>query len=41
MGPILGIGMSFAINDIEIFRKSLVNLVTMIGLSLFASFLFF
>jgi uncharacterized hydrophobic protein (TIGR00271 family) len=41
MGPILGIGMSFAINDIEIFRKSLVNLATMIGLSLFASFLFF
>ncbi len=41
MGPILGIGMSFAINDIEIFRKSLVNLGTMIGLSLFASFLFF
>ena len=41
MGPILGIGMSFAINDIEIFRRSLVNLATMIGLSLFASFLFF
>jgi uncharacterized hydrophobic protein (TIGR00271 family) len=41
MGPILGIGMSFAINDIETFKKSLVNLGTMIGLSLFASFLFF
>lgn len=41
MGPILGLGMSFALNDIETFKKSLVNLGTMIGLSLFASFLFF
>ncbi len=41
MGPILGIGMSFALNDINTFKKSLVNLGTMIGLSLFASFLFF
>ena len=41
MGPILGIGMSFALNDIHTFKKSLVNLGTMIGLSLFASFLFF
>ena len=41
MGPILGLGMSFALNDIETFKKSLMNLGTMIGLSLFASFLFF
>jgi uncharacterized hydrophobic protein (TIGR00271 family) len=41
MGPILGIGMSFALNDINTFKRSLVNLGTMIGLSLFASFLFF
>jgi uncharacterized hydrophobic protein (TIGR00271 family) len=41
MGPILGIGMSFALNDIDTFKKSLINLGTMIGLSLFASFLFF
>ena len=41
MGPILGIGMSFAINDIETFKKSLVNLGIMIALSLLASFLFF
>lgn len=41
MGPILGIGMSFALNDINTFKKSLVHLGTMIGLSLFASFLFF
>jgi uncharacterized hydrophobic protein (TIGR00271 family) len=41
MGPILGIGMSFALNDVDTFKKSLINLGTMIGLSLFASFLFF
>jgi uncharacterized hydrophobic protein (TIGR00271 family) len=41
MGPILGIGMSFALNDIDTFKKSLKNLGTMIGLSLLASFLFF
>ena len=41
MGPILGIGMSFALNDIVTFKKSLTNLGTMIGLSLLASFLFF
>ena len=41
MGPILGLGMSFALNDINTFKKSLLNLGTMIGLSLFASFLFF
>ena len=41
MGPILGIGMSFALNDINTFKRSLMNLGTMIGLSLFASFLFF
>ena len=41
MGPILGVGMSIAINDIDTLRKSLVNLSTMIVLSLFASFLFF
>jgi uncharacterized membrane protein len=33
--------MSFALNDIDTFKKSLKNLGTMIGLSLFASFLFF
>ena len=41
MGPILGVGMSFAINDIDTFKKSVINLATMIVLSLFASFLFF
>ncbi|CAL2086197.1 Uncharacterized hydrophobic domain-containing protein [Tenacibaculum sp. 190524A02b] len=41
MGPILGIGMSIAINDIDTLRKSMVNLVTMIVLSLITAFLFF
>ncbi|MFK7832998.1 MAG: DUF389 domain-containing protein [Winogradskyella sp.] len=41
MGPILGVGMSLAINDIDTLRKSLVNLATMIVLSLLTAFLFF
>ena len=41
MGPILGIGSAFAINDIEIFKKSAVSLTTMIVLSLLASFVYF
>jgi len=41
MGPILGIGMSIAINDIDTLRKSLTNLATMIVLSLLTAFLFF
>ncbi|MBL4904505.1 MAG: DUF389 domain-containing protein [Flavobacteriaceae bacterium] len=41
MGPILGIGMSIAINDIDTLRKSLINLSTMIVLSLLTAFLFF
>ncbi|MCA0133582.1 DUF389 domain-containing protein [Winogradskyella alexanderae] len=41
MGPILGVGMSIAINDIDTLRKSLINLVTMIVLSLLTAFLFF
>ncbi len=41
MGPILGIGSAFAINDIEIFKKSVVSLTTMIVLSLLASFVYF
>lgn len=41
MGPILGIGMAFAVNDIDTFKESAVSLATMIVLSLLASFLFF
>lgn len=41
MGPILGIGLSIAINDIDTLRKSLINLATMLVLSLLTAFLFF
>jgi len=41
MGPILGIGSAFAINDIDVFKKSVVSLTTMIVLSLLTSFVFF
>ncbi len=41
MGPILGIGMSIAINDVDTLRRSLINLGTMIALSLITAFLFF
>ncbi len=41
MGPILGIGMALAINDIDTLKKSLINLLTMIVLSLLTAFLFF
>jgi uncharacterized hydrophobic protein (TIGR00271 family) len=41
MGPILGVGMSIAINDVDTLRRSLINLVTMIVLSLLTAFLFF
>ncbi|SHH25550.1 DUF389 domain-containing protein [Winogradskyella jejuensis] len=41
MGPILGVGMSIAINDIDTLKKSLINLAVMIVLSLLTAFLFF
>ncbi|NRR91609.1 DUF389 domain-containing protein [Winogradskyella undariae] len=41
MGPILGVGMSIALNDIDTLRKSLINLATMIVLSLLTAYLFF
>ncbi|MDX5585116.1 MAG: DUF389 domain-containing protein [Aureibaculum sp.] len=41
MGPILGVGLSIGINDIDTLRKSMVNLGVMIGLSLITSFVFF
>src|SRR5690606_15918046 len=41
MGPILGVGLSIAINDIDTLRRSLINLVIMIVLSLATAFLFF
>lgn len=41
MGPILGVGLSIGINDIDTLKRSLVNLGVMVGLSLGTSFLFF
>ncbi len=41
MGPILGIGMSIAINDIFTLKKSFVNFGVMILLSVLTAFLFF
>ncbi|MEQ6124631.1 DUF389 domain-containing protein [Pseudotenacibaculum sp. MALMAid0570] len=41
MGPILGIGLSIGINDIDTMKRSLINLGVMIALSVVTSFLFF
>lgn len=41
MGPILGIGLSIAINDIDTLKRSMVNFAIMIILSLITAFLFF
>ncbi|MBZ9629044.1 DUF389 domain-containing protein [Psychroflexus sp. CAK57W] len=41
MGPIVGLGFSVAINDIDTLRRSLVNLGVMVGLSLITAFLYF
>jgi len=41
MGPILGIGLSVAVNDIDTLRKSMINFGVMIFLSVLTAFLFF
>ncbi len=41
MGPILGMGMSLAINDIDTLRRSVNNFVVMVVLSVLTAFLFF
>ena len=41
MGPILGLGMSLAINDIDTLRRSLKNFTVMVVLSVLTAFLFF
>ena len=41
MGPILGVGLSIAINDIDTLKTSLVSLGTMILLSVLTSFVYF
>lgn len=41
MGPIVGVGMSVAINDVETLRKSLINLALMVGLSVLTAYIYF
>ncbi|MDA1176335.1 MAG: DUF389 domain-containing protein [Bacteroidetes bacterium] len=41
MGPILGVGLSISINDIDTLRKSLISLLTMVFLSLLTAFFCF
>ncbi len=41
MGPILGIGLSIGINDIDTLRRSIANLGIMLAISLLTSFVFF
>lgn len=41
MGPILGMGLSLAINDIDTLRRSIKNFTVMVVLSVFTAFLFF
>ena len=41
MGPILGMGLSLGINDIDLLRKALKNFAVMVILSIVTSFLFF
>ncbi|WP_062062189.1 DUF389 domain-containing protein [Aquimarina longa] len=41
MGPILGMGMSIAVNDIDTLKKSLINFGVMVVLSVLTAWLFF
>lgn len=41
MGPIVGVGMSVAINDVDTLRRSLINLGVMILLSVLTAYLYF
>ena len=41
MGPILGFGLSIAINDLETLKKSVLNFSVMVILSVFTAYLFF
>ncbi|NHF60971.1 DUF389 domain-containing protein [Flavobacteriaceae bacterium TP-CH-4] len=41
MGPILGVGLSLAINDIDTLRRSLKNFAVMVVLSILTAYLFF
>lgn len=41
MGPIVGVGMSVAINDVLTLRKSFINLGVMVGLSVLTAYVYF
>ncbi|MDA9908173.1 DUF389 domain-containing protein [Flavobacteriaceae bacterium] len=41
MGPIVGLGLSVAINDVETLKKSLINLGVMVALSVVTAYLYF
>ncbi len=41
MGPIMGAGFSIGTNDVETFKKSAINFLVMVSLSLITSFLYF
>jgi hypothetical protein len=41
MGPILGFGLSIAINDLETLKKSIINFSVMVFLSVFTAYLVF
>lgn len=41
MGPIVGVGLSLAINDVETLRKSLKNLFVMVVLSVLTAYIYF
>ncbi len=41
MGPILGAGLSLAINDVDMMKRSLINFGVMIAVSVITAFLFF
>lgn len=41
MGPILGIGFSIGVNDVDTLKASMINFAAMVSLSILTSFLFF
>lgn len=41
MGPIVGVGLSIAINDVDTLKKSFLNLGVMVGLSVLTAFIYF
>jgi uncharacterized hydrophobic protein (TIGR00271 family) len=41
MGPIVGIGVSVAINDIDTFKKSVINYLMILGIGIVTAFLYF